>query len=60
MKVRMSQTAMEAAVKIMSNNIEGKVVIIAGASGGPGEASDRPDQISCLALKGLRPAGDRR
>jgi hypothetical protein len=25
----------------MSNNIEGKFVRIAGASGGPGEASDR-------------------
>ncbi|HYY93304.1 MAG TPA: hypothetical protein VE713_02205 [Pyrinomonadaceae bacterium] len=34
----------------MSDNIEGKAVGIAGASGRPGEAGDRPDWLSCLAL----------
>jgi len=37
----------------MSNSIEGKVVIIAGVSGGPGEASARP-------LTDTQPAGNRR
>jgi hypothetical protein len=55
----------------MSNNIEGKVVVIAGASGGLGEASARPDvqgylkfrplcRLSCLALNHLQPAGNGR
>jgi len=44
----------------MSNNIEGKVVRIAGASGGLGEASNRPDWLSCLALNDQQPAGNRR
>jgi hypothetical protein len=53
----------------MSNNIQGKVVVIAGASGGLDEASARPDfqgylifrplcRQSCLALSDLQPAGN--
>jgi hypothetical protein len=51
----------------MNHNIEGKVVVIAGASGRLGEASARPDfqgylkfRLSCLALNDLQPAGNRR
>jgi hypothetical protein len=53
--------------KMMNNNIAGKVVVIAGASGRLGEASARPDlqgylifRVSCLALNDLQPAGNRR
>jgi hypothetical protein len=55
----------------MSNNIEGKVVVITGASGGVGKASARPDfqdyvqcgsscRLSCLALNRIQPAGNGR
>jgi hypothetical protein len=55
----------------MSNNIEGKVVVITGASGGLGEASAGHDfqaylkfrplcRLSCVALNHLQPAGNRR
>ena len=55
----------------MSNNIEGKIVVITGASSGLGEASARPvfqgylkfrplGRLSCLALDDLQPAGNRR
>ena len=44
----------------MSDNVEGKIVVITGASGGLGEASDCPDWLSYLALNDLRPAGNRR
>ena len=43
----------------MSDNIEGKVVITTGASGGLGEASDRPVWLSRLALNDHQPAGNR-
>ncbi len=44
----------------MSDNIGGKALVIAGASGGPGEAGDRPDYLSCLALNDQQPAGKQR
>jgi hypothetical protein len=55
----------------MSNNIEGKFVVITGASGGVGKASPRPDfqryipcgsfcRLSCLALNHIPPAGNER
>jgi len=55
----------------MSNNIEGKVAVITGASSGLGEASARSDvqgyvkfgplhRLSCLALDDPELAGDRR
>jgi hypothetical protein len=50
----------QAEVKMMSDNIEGKASVITGASGGPGEAGDRPGWLSCLALKDQQPAGKQR
>jgi hypothetical protein len=44
----------------MSDNIEGKAVVITGASGGPSEAGDCPDWLSCLALNNQQPAGKQR
>ena len=47
----------------MSNSIEGKVVVIAGASGGLGEASTRPGfqgYLKFRALNHLQPAGNQR
>ena len=53
--------------KLMNNNIEGTIVVIAGASGRLGEASTHPDfqgylkfRLSFFAFNDLQPAGKER